>query len=176
MADETENLTDQYYPAEGSRHGYGSQLLVGFASGSPGSPEIFEAVAEVRTITPGKLSTAVYDRTHLRSPAAHREKQPALRDSEAFTVDCNWRPRHVSQSFNGGGSGAFAGGGLLRKWVNRENLNFKIVKSEGEDEPLEIPFAGTITGYTPGPIGRDDGPNLMLEITPLNGQWHELLP
>src|SRR5262245_10692099 len=175
MADDA-NLTNDFYPAEGSAHGYGSQLLVGFASGSPGSPEIFEAIAEVRTITPGDMTTAVYDRTHLRSPDAHREKSAALRDSGAFTLDCNWRPRHVSQSYNGGGSGSFTGGGMLRKWIERKELNYKIVKTEGENAPIEWPFRGIITKFQPGPIGRDDGPNLTIDITPLNGSFHTLLP
>lgn len=170
------DLTGTFYAAQGSEHGYGSELLVGFASGSPGSPEIFEAVAEVRTITFGDMTTAVFDRTHLRSPDAHREKAAALRDSGPFTLDCNWRPRHESQDNAGGGSGSFVGGGMLRKWRQRETLNFKIIKSEGANPPLEIPFTGVITKYQPGPIGRDDGPNLTIEITPLNGAYHASLP
>jgi len=175
MADDV-NVTDTFYPAEGSQHGYGSQLLVGFASGSPGSPEVFEAVAEVRTITFGDMTTAVYERTHLRSPAAHREKLMVLRDSGPFSMDCNWRPQHVSQSYTGGGSGAFTGGGMLRKWVDRKVLNFKLVLAQGEDAPLEIPFTGGVTKYQPGPVGREDGPNLTIEVTPLNGQYHTAFP
>jgi len=175
MAD-TVNVTDTYYPAEGSAHGYGTQLLVGFDSGSPGSPEIFEAVAKVRTIQFGDMTTATYDRTHLRSPAAHTEIEAALRSSGAFTLECNWRPRHVSQSYNGGGSGSFTGGGMLRQWVERRTRNFKIVKSEGENEPPELAFTGFVSGFQPGPIGATDGPNLTMEIQPKNGAWHTSLP
>lgn len=163
------DVTNTFYPAEGSAHGYGSQLLVGFASGSPGSPEIFEAIAEVRVITFGEMNTAIYDRTHLRSKNACREKAAALLDTGPFTLECNWRPRHESQSFTGGGSGSFTGGGMMRKWIERKELNYKLVKTEGEDEPLEIPFAGVCTKFQPGPIGADDGPNLTIDITPLNG-------
>lgn len=170
------DLTNTFYPAEGSAHGYGSQLLVGFDSGSPGSPEIFEAVAEVRSIAFGDMSTATYDRTHLRSPAAHTEIEAALRSSGAFSLECNWRPRHESQSYNGGGSGVFLGGGTLRMWVERQTRNFKIVKTEGTDADLELPFTGFVSRYQPGPIGATDGPNLTLEIQPKNGAWHTSLP
>jgi len=175
MADDA-NLTGDFYPAEGSQHGYGSELLVGFASGSPGSPEVFEALAEVRTINFGEMVTAIFERTHLRSPNAHREKAAGLRDSGAFSLDCNWRPRHVSQSYTGGGSGAFTGGGTLRKWIERKELNYKLVLAQGEDAPLEIPFRGVISRYQPGPVGREDGPNLTIEITPLNGAYHSEFP
>lgn len=175
MADDA-NLTNTFYPAEGSAHGYGSQLLVGFESGSPGSPEIFEAVAEVRSIAFGDMTTANFDRTHLRSPDAHRELEAALRSSGPFSLECNWRPRHVSQSYNGGGSGSFTGGGTLRIWVERQTRNFKIVKTEGIDEPLELAFTGFVSKFQPGPIGADDGPNLTLEIQPKNGAWHRTLP
>src|SRR5262245_29488626 len=174
--DDDANLTGTYYPAEGSAHGYGSELLVGFDSGSPGSPTVFEAVAEVRTIQFGEGTTATFDRTHLRSPDAHREKAAALRDTGEFTLECNWRPRHVSQSYTGGGSNSFTGGGMLRKWADRKELTFKLVKTEGEDEPLEMEFDGVVTGYTPGPIGSDDGPNLTIKIQPLNGAFWRNLP
>lgn len=175
MADDA-NLTDTYYPAEGSAHGYGSQLLVGFSSGSPGSPEIFEAVAEVRSITFGDMTTATFDRTHLRSPDAHREIEAALRSSGAFSLECNWRPRHSSQSYTGGGSGSFVGGGMLRQWVERRTRNFKLVLAQGEDADLEIPFTGFVSRFQPGPVGADDGPNLTMEIQPKNGAWHTSLP
>ncbi len=173
---DTVNLTDTYYPAQGSAHGYGSQLLVGFASGSPGSPEIFEAVAEVRSIAFGDMTTANYDRTHLRSPDAHTEIEAALRSSGPFSLECNWRPRHTSQSYNGGGSGSFVGGGTLRIWVERQTRNFKIVKTEGENAPIEFSFTGFVSKFQPGPIGATDGPNLTLEIQPKNGAWHRTLP
>jgi hypothetical protein len=175
MAD-TVNLTDTFYPAEGSAHGYGSQLLVGFDSGSPGSPEIFEAVAEVRTIAFGDMTTGNFKRTHLRSPDAHEEVEAALRSSGPFSLECNWRPRHSSQSYNGGGSGAFVGGGMLRQWVERRTRNFKIVLAQGENDPVELPFTGFVSKFQPGAVNATDGPNLTLEIQPKNGAWHTSLP
>lgn len=172
------DLTDSYYPAQGSRHGYGSQLLVGDGA----SPESFEAIAEVRSITFGEMSTAEFERTHLRSPDAHREWSPGLRNSEAFTAECNWRPEHESQSNAGGGSGSFQQGGLLAMWRSREVRNFKIVEGWGEigtpggSPAMEIPFTGYVRKYQPGQIGPNDGPNLSVELKPVNGAWHASLP
>jgi hypothetical protein len=140
------DLTDTFYPAEGSFHGYGTQLLVGDGT----SPEQFEAVAEVRQITFGDMTTEVFDRTHLRSP-------------------------NESQNRTGGGSGSFTSGGLLYMWINRLTKNFKIVCSD--DSPAtEVPFAGVITKYQPGTLGPDGGIDISIEITPLNGEWHSELP
>lgn len=165
------DVTDTYYPAEGSFHGYGTQLMVGDGT----SPENFEAVAEVKSITFGDMTTAVFDRTHLRSPDAHREKLAGLRDSGPFQLSCNWRPKHESQNNQGGGSGAFAAGGLLYMWINRLTKNFKIVLSD-ESPATEVPFAGVITKFQPGQVGADGGVDLSVEITPLNGAWHADLP
>lgn len=165
------DLTDTYYAAEGSFHGYGTQLMVGDGA----SPEGFDAVAEVNSITFGDMTTAVFERTHLRSPGAHKEKLAGLRDSGAFTMKCNWRPKHESQNNAGGGSGAFQAGGLLYMWINRLTKNFKIVCSD--DSPAtEVPFTGVITKFQPGTIGPEGGVDLSLEITPLNGAWHAELP
>jgi hypothetical protein len=165
------DLTDTFYAAEGSRHGYGAQLMVGDGA----SPETFEAVAEVRQITFGEMVTAEYERTHLRSPDAHREWNPALRNSDAFALVANWRPEHESQNNAGGGTGSFTSGGLLSMWRSREVRNFKIVEGNGSP-PMEIPFTGYIRRYQPTTLGPEDGPALNVEIKPINGAWHADLP
>jgi hypothetical protein len=156
------NLSDTYYAAEGGFHGYGAQLKMGDGT----SPENFEAVAEVKRIVFGDMTTAVLDRTHLRSPAAHREKLLALRDSGPFTVECNYRPDHESQTQAGGGSGSFTAGGLLYVWINRLTKNYVITLPYGSPE-IELPFTGGITKYQPGEVGPDGMVSLSLEITPL---------
>jgi hypothetical protein len=88
---------------------------------------------------------------------------------------CNYRPKHESQNNAGGGSGSFVSGGLLYMWINRLTKNFKVVCSD--DSPAtEVAFAGVITKYQPGTLGPDGGIDLTVEITPLNGEWHEALP
>lgn len=165
-------LKDTFYAAEGSFHGYGTQWLV---SKGGGSPTDFSAVAEVKSITFGDMTTAVFERTHLRSPDAHREKLAGLRDSGPFQMTCNWRPKHESQNNAGGGTGAFEEGGILKQWIGRETLTHKIVCSD--DAPAtEIEFEGVITKFQPGTIGPDGGVEVMVEVTPLNGAWHAALP
>lgn len=165
------DLTDTFYAAEGKPHGYGTQLLMGDGA----SPETFEAVAEVVVITPGEMTTATYDRTHLRSPLAHTEIEAALRSSGPFAISLNYRPKHESQNYTGGGSGSFTQGGLLKVWTTRETRNWKIVLAD--DSPVtEFPFSGFVSRYQIGEIGKDDGIALSGEIQPKNGAWHADLP
>lgn len=164
------DLTDTYYQATGKQSGYGAQLLVG--DGDLGdSPQTYEAVAEVVSIRPGDLKTATYERTHLRSPNAHVELAAALRSSGPFTVMCNWRPAHESQSQAGGGAGSFVSGGLLALCINRTQKDFKIVLADD----FELPFQGFVSGYTIGEVIGTDGIGLTVEITPL-GDYSGDLP
>ena len=152
--------TDTFYAGE-AIHGYGAQLMVGDGA----SPETFEAVAQLLSITPGEMTTAVIDKTHLRSPEAHREKLAGLRDSGPFTLTGTWAPHEQSQSNAGGGSGAFASGGLMFLWRTRAERNMKIVLPT--DPEIEWPFRGVVTKFQPGEIGVDDKINFTAEITPL---------
>lgn len=154
------DVTDTYYAGD-AFHGYGAQLLVGQ---DDASPETFVAVADVLSITPGDMTTAVIEKTHLRSPEAHREKLAGLRDSGAFVITGNWRPAHGSQS-NAGGDG-FTDGGLIAIWRTRAERNFKIVLNDGSPA-TEWPFRGIVTKFQPGEIGVDDKVNFTAEITPL---------
>lgn len=161
------DVTDTFYPGE-AIVGYGAQLLVGQ---DDGSPETFVAIADVMSIQPGAMTTAVIDKTHLRSPEAHREKMAGLRDSAAFTISGNWRPEHGSQS-NAGGDG-FTNGGLVALWRTRAERNFiiQLPKSGGNvvtgSPGVEWPFRGVVTNFTPGAIGLDDKVGFTAEITPL---------
>jgi hypothetical protein len=151
------DVTDTYYEG-GAFHGYGSQLLVG----QDDSPETFVAIADVAEITPGDMTTAVIEKTHLRSPEAHREKIAGLRDSGPFTITGNWRPAHGSQS-NVGGDGMDIG--LVGLWRTRAERNFKIKLTD--DDTTEWPFRGVVTKFQPGTIGADDKVNFTAEITPI---------
>lgn len=155
------DVTDTYYAGE-AFIGYGSQLEVGDGA----SPETFEAVADIMEIVPGAMTTAVVQKTHLRSPDAHHEKLAAIRDSGPFRIRGNWRPTHESQSNAGGGTGAFASGGLISLWRNRTERNFKIVLSDGSPG-TEWPFRGVVTQFQPGAIALDQKVDFEAEITPL---------
>lgn len=155
------DVTDTFYEGD-AFHGYASQLLVGDGT----SPETFEAIADVISITPGALKTATIQKTHLRSLNAHHEKLAGMRDSEPFVVVCNWRPSHESQSQAGGGSGSFTAGGVLAINISREERNYKIVLSDGSPA-TEWPFRAICTGFTPGEIGTEGKVELTLEFTPV---------
>jgi hypothetical protein len=112
------------------------------------------------------MSTAVVEKTHLRSPEAHREKKLTLRDSGPFVLKGNWRPTHESQSNAGGGSGSFASGGLMAIWRQRLEKNYKIVLNDGSPG-TEWPFRGGISKFQPGEITVDGKVMFTCEITPL---------
>lgn len=156
------DVSNTFYEGQ-AIHGYGAQLMVGDGT----SPEVFESVADVESITPGDMSTAVIEKTHLRSPFAHREKMAGLRDSGAFTIVGNWRPKHESQSNTGGGSGSFVSGGLVALWIARTTHNFKIVLNDSSPA-TEWPFTGIVTKFQPGEIGIDDKITFTAEITPVS--------
>lgn len=155
------DLTGTYYAAEGI-HGYGSEWLISDGT-SPGN---FEAVPYVKKITPGAMTTAVLDKTHLRSPAAHREKKAGLRDSGPFAIEMIYTPKHESQSNAGGGAGAFASGGLFYLWINRVERDMEITFQDGSPVTV-LPFRGVITKCQVGEIGEDGIVPLMVEVTPL---------
>ena len=164
------DVTGEFYKGD-AFHGYGTQLLVGQGDGSP---QTFTAVADVTSITPGDMTTAVIEKTHLRSPDAHREKLAGLRDSGPFALEGNWRPEHGSQS-NAGGDGFATPGGLLYLWRTRQEREFVIVLSNGSPA-IEWPFRGVVTKFQPGVIGVDDKVNFTAEITPLDGDGQDQLP
>lgn len=153
--------TDTFYPAEDAIHGYGAQLQVGDGQ----SPEAFESIAAVKTITPGEMATADMDRTHLRSPDAHKEHAPGMRDSGAFTCELIWLPTEQSQNNAGGGSGAFSSGGIIAMWRARTIHNFKIVLNNGSPA-LEWPFRGYVSRFQPGQIGEDSEIMATAEFRP----------
>jgi len=154
------DVTDTFYAGE-AFIGYGSQFMVGQ---DDGSPETFVAVADVMQIQPGEMTTAVVQKTHLRSPDRHHEKLATLRDSGAFALSGNWRPKHGSQN-NAGGDG-FTGGGLISLWRNVSERNMKIVLADGSPA-TEWPFRGVVTKFQPGTIGLEEKVDFSAEVTPL---------
>lgn len=162
------DVTNTYYPGK-AFIGYGSELLVGDGA----SPETFEAVADIVSITPGDMTTGVVEKTHLRSPDRHREKLLTIRDSGAFALAANWRPAHESQSNAGGGAGSFQDGGLLKIWRTCEERNY-IIRTP-PDIGIDVPFRGGITKYQIGGFAVDTKVDVSIEITPL-GDFSAALP
>lgn len=156
--------TDTFYAAAEAIHGYGGQLMVGDGS----SPEQFEAIATIVSITPGAMNTDDIDRTHLRSPDAHKEHMPGMRDSGAFTCEGIWLPEEQSQSNAGGGTGPFASGGLVAHWRDRQVRHYKIVvlKPAGSPAAVEWPFSGYVSQFQPGSITHTDKINFTASFQP----------
>ena len=164
--------TDDFRPAEGAIHGYGTQLMIGNGA----SPEAYEAIAAVVSITPGEMATEDIDCTHLRSPRAHREHMPGMRDSGEFNVNGIWLPTEQSQSNAGGGSGAFAGGGMVALWRERGYHNFKIALMDGGSPGTEWgPIRGYVSKFQPSEIGVADKINVTMSFRPTEAYDH-LLP
>ena len=154
--------TDTFYAAEDAIHGYGAQLMIGDGA----SPEVFEAIAAVSSITPGSMETADINRTHLRSPDAHHEHMPGLRDSGAFTCALIWLPHEQSQSNAGGGSNGFSDGGLIQKWRARTVHNWKIVLFSDGSPSIDWPFRGYVSRFQPSEIGATDKINAQASFQP----------
>jgi hypothetical protein len=169
------DVTGTYYPNTEGFIGYGTELLVGARVGG-GSPDTdtFQAVALVRSITPGDMSSNIIDKTHLRSPGAHREKLVGLRDSGPFTCELVWDPTDESHSNAGGGSGPFTGGGLLAIYRAREERNYIIRMADPNSPVTDWPFRGAISRFQPGTIGLEDLVTATVEITPLSDSTEDL--
>ena len=168
------DVTDTYYAGE-AIHGYGTQLLVG--QNEP-TAETFVAIADVTTITPGDMTTAVIEKTHLRSPEAHREKMAGLRDSGPFALTGNWRPAHGTHS-NAGGDGAAVG--LVGLWRQRVERNWKIVlpsvPATGAPVAITSNAAGAASPVTTAaPHGLTSGDGVLItggtgSVPPIAGAW-----
>lgn len=155
------DVTGTYYASESSV-GYGVELLVGYGA----SPQDFEAVPFVKSITPGEMTTAVIDRTHLRSPNRHREKIAGIRDSGAWVIEMAYVPKHESQSSAGGGSGAFQDGGIINWWIESLEKNWRIILADGSPETV-VPVRGFISRFQIGSITLENEVLVTMEITPM---------
>lgn len=154
------DVTGQFYAGEAFT-GYGSEFRIGQGD----SPETFVAVADVRLITPGAMTTGQAEKTHLRSPDYHREWLLTLRDSEAFSVQGNYRPGHGSHTVQGG-DGFDPDYSLVSLWRDRREANFEIeLPPEAGSHVLE--FRGGVTRYQPGAIGIEQLVDFTAEIRPL---------
>jgi hypothetical protein len=145
------NVTDEFYAAgDDAIAGYGGQFMIGDGA----SPEAFEAVAGVVKINlPAQTSTDVKT-THLRSPNRHEEHRAGMRDTPAFTVELVWLPYHRSQSLAGGGSGAFADGGLAAMAADGLPRNMRFVANDGSPATT-LDLRGYVATFAPGEINKD---------------------
>lgn len=145
-----EDRTDKYYSAEGGTIGYGAQVLMG----DGGSPQEFEAIFGIRTITMGQTTVADTDMTHLRSPDAHREHAPGMLDTTPIEFGGIYKHNEWSLSETGGGSGAFAQGGLPKLSRERGIHDFRVRLPMGSPE-AEVDVRGYLTGFSISEINQE---------------------
>jgi len=153
--------------------GYGTQLLV--ALDSDPATEATEAVAEITTITPGSIDTEDVDRTHLRSPDAHHEHMPGIRDSGAFELVGTLLLNHESQNNTptaGAVPGPAAPGGLIYLQRTRAIVNFAISLP---DDTL-LPFRGYVQRFQIGAMGITGLLNFTAAIMPTESYSADLPP
>jgi hypothetical protein len=165
-------VTDTYYPSEGMI-GYGTQLLVAL-DGDPATAAT-EAVAEITTITPGSIDTEDVDRTHLRSPDAHHEHMPGIRDSGAFELVGTLRLDHESQNNTptaGAVPGPAASGGLIYLQRTRAIVNFEIQLPDD----TALPFRGYVSRFQIGAMGTTGLLNFTAAIMPTESYSADLPP
>jgi hypothetical protein len=153
--------TDTFYAAAAAVHGYGFQLKVGNGA----SPQVFQAIAAVKTASPGEASTEDIDRTHGRSPGAHKEHMPGMRDSGVWECEGIYLPDDESHTTAGGGSGSFTGGGLPAIWASREERDFELTLNNGSPETA-WEFRGYVSKFQILEIGVDDVVRFSLGIQP----------
>lgn len=160
------DVTGQTYAGE-AFIGYMSELRVGQGD----SPETFVAVADVNLITPGDMTTDVEEKTHLRSPARHREWLATLRNSGPFTFVGNYRPGHGSHTV-AGGDGFDPDRSLVSLWRDVTEANFEIelpggAAGGGSPPGIILAFRGVVTKYQIGAIGVTTKVDFTAEIRPL---------
>lgn len=165
--------TGTFYAADEAINGYGGELLCGDGA----SPETFQSVAFVERIGFGEMSTEKIRTTHLRSPDAHHEYRPGLRDSGPFSIMLSaYVPSEESHSYAGGGSGSFTSalkGGLVGKWTERVARNWIIRLFDGSPA-TELPFNGFISKFQPSEIDGSTILKATVEIQPTRSFSAEL--
>jgi len=158
------DITDIYYPSEGMI-GYGTQLLV--AVDDDPDTEATVAVAEITTITPGSIDTEDVVRTHLRSPDAHHEHMPGIRDSGAFELVGTLRLDHESQN-----NTPTPPGGLIYLQRTRAIRNFAIQLAD--EDATVLPVRGYVSRFQIGAMGTTGLLNFTAAIMPSESYSAEL--
>lgn len=168
------DVTDTYYPSEGMI-GYGTQLLV--AMDDDPATEATVAIAEITTITPGSIDTEDVVRTHLRSPDAHHEHMPGIRDSGAFELVGTLRLDHESQNNTpsaGAVPGPAAAGGLI--WLQRKRAIRNFAIQLADTAGTLLPVRGYVSRFQIGAMGTTGLLNFTAAIMPTESYSADLPP
>lgn len=162
------DVTNTDYAAD-ALIGKGAQWLIGDGA----SPETFEAVYGVRRITPGRTTTNIIDKTHLRSPNNHTEKMAGRRDSEGWTIEMIYNPLHESHTNAGGGSGSFTGGGIFAMHIAGTELNH-VFRVETGSPDTDLAVRGIISDLSLGELSDQNLILLTATVMPLRDYLGDL--
>ncbi len=154
--------TGTFYSAEGAIIGYGAQVLIGNGA----SPEVFAAVAGVKTVTMPETMFNDTDFTHLRSPNRHKEHGAGIRDSSEMSVEGIYifGDASLTTAGEGSGSGAFAAGGLPTLAEDGENRNILVRFADVGTSEVEI--RGYIKGFSLTNVGTEEPVGYKFSVMP----------
>lgn len=124
------------------------------------SPEVWAAIANVKTISGPDESTEIVDVTHLSSTGGFREKRPHLQDSGEVGAEADFDPDHATHN---------AAAGIL--YIKRQRLrkHYRINYSGCADKDGEaVTWAESFYGYVTGAsrsTPQDDNVKLNVTVT-----------
>jgi hypothetical protein len=158
--------TETFYAADDAIPTFGGQFLVG----DGGSPEAFEAIATIVSIQPGTSNSEDSDTTHLRSPDRHREHSAGISDDDVWTIEVIYMPGENSHATDGGGTSAFASGGIPSMRVDGLKRNFKLRWDNGTGSPMtgqsEVQIRGYVASFGLGPVEVTGVQHATIDIMP----------
>lgn len=137
--------------------GLGAALKIGDGA----SPEVFTAIANVKSISGPGRTVEIVDTTHLGSSSGYREKRPHLKDGGTVSADTSFDPTHATHKN--------AAGGLVYIFENKLLKNYLLdwtgcVDASGTSMTWGESFAGYVSNLS-GETPMDDLVGLSLEIT-----------
>lgn len=128
--------------------GIGSKLQMG----DGGSPEDFDDIVEIKSISFDGFQVEEVDTTHMESPDRYREFKPTLKNSQFVTMESHFLPDEQTQQ------------DLKDNMEDLAIVNWKVVLPD----TTVLAFSGFVSGFTPGPIVVDNVIALTLSIR-ING-------
>jgi len=132
---------------------YGTLLSIG----DGGTPEAFQAIAEVNSLSGPGLSLDPIEITHHESPDAWKEFVGGLLDGGEITADLNFLPTETTQVGDAAGS-------LLYALTTRAVTNFTITWPDTSS--TEWAFAALVTAFEPSaPVDDKLGASVTLKLT-----------
>lgn len=112
-----------------------------------GSPQTYQNVEEVRSISGLGHTGQQVDVTNFDSAAGYREFIPGLKEGREITVTCNWLQTSNTQQLS-----------LIASANAGQNRNFKLTYTASSPQKV-VSFAAAILGYTYSPSATD--PNTL---------------